>query len=112
MPHGRSIALAILYSVGAHGIMTLNDVKAIEGDRQMGVGSPGAPGRRRRTACAVMALPQVVVIALLPQLATLHATAIAGLPCWRAVLMAWFMKKPVERALFHAGSGCPCSCPA
>ncbi|GGD17383.1 hypothetical protein GCM10011335_20340 [Aureimonas glaciei] len=27
--------LALLYSLGAHGIMTLNDFKAVEGDRQM-----------------------------------------------------------------------------
>ena len=33
-----SLALA-LYSVGAHGIMTLNDFKSVEGDRRMGIGS-------------------------------------------------------------------------
>jgi chlorophyll/bacteriochlorophyll a synthase len=33
------ILLALLYSIGAHGIMTLNDFKAIEGDKQMGIGS-------------------------------------------------------------------------
>ena len=38
-PPTYSIFLALLYSVGAHGIMTLNDFKAIEGDRQMGVRS-------------------------------------------------------------------------
>ena len=111
MPHGRSIALAILYSVGAHGIMTLNDFKAIEGDRQMGVGSLpvrlGVDGAAR-TACAVMALPQVVVIALLLQWQQpWHAAAIAGLLVAQAVLMAWFMKKPVERALFYSGFGVP-----
>ena len=111
MPHGRSIALAILYSVGAHGIMTLNDFKAIEGDRKMGVGSLpvrlGVDGAAR-TACAVMALPQVVVIALLLQWQQpWHAAAIAGLLVAQAVLMAWFMKKPVERALFYSGFGVP-----
>jgi chlorophyll synthase len=29
----------VLYGIGAHGIMTLNDFKALEGDRQMGVNS-------------------------------------------------------------------------
>ena len=38
-PGPHSIALALLYSAGAHGIMTLNDFKAIEGDRRMGVAS-------------------------------------------------------------------------
>jgi chlorophyll synthase len=33
MPDLRSLLLAALYSAGAHGIMTLNDFKSIEGDR-------------------------------------------------------------------------------
>ena len=32
-------ALAALYSIGAHGIMTLNDFKSVEGDTRMGVRS-------------------------------------------------------------------------
>ena len=67
-PDNRIVMLAVLYSIGAHGIMTLNDFKAIEGDRQMGVRSLpvqlGASGAAR-LACWVMALPQLVVIALL-----------------------------------------------
>jgi chlorophyll synthase len=59
--------LAVLYSIGAHGIMTLNDFKAIEGDKQMGVRSLpvqlGASGAAK-LACWVMALPQLVVIGL------------------------------------------------
>ena len=67
-PDWRIIMLAALYSVGAHGIMTLNDFKSIEGDRRMGIGSlPVRLGAERaaRLACVVMAVPQVVVIALL-----------------------------------------------
>ncbi len=68
MPDARILTLAVLYSLGAHGIMTLNDFKAIDGDLQMGVRSIpaqlGAP-RAARLACWTMALPQVVVIALL-----------------------------------------------
>ena len=44
--HGRRacrrsgvILFALLYSIGAHGIMTLNDFKSIEGDKLMGVRS-------------------------------------------------------------------------
>ncbi len=68
MPDARILMLALLYSIGAHGIMTLNDFKAIDGDRQMGVRSIPAqlgPGRAARLACWTMALPQVIVIALL-----------------------------------------------
>ncbi|MFK7793310.1 MAG: chlorophyll synthase ChlG [Devosiaceae bacterium] len=67
-PDTRIVILALLYSIGAHGIMTLNDFKAIEGDKQMGVHSLpvqlGAAGAAK-LACWVMALPQVVVIGLL-----------------------------------------------
>ncbi|MDO7730560.1 MAG: chlorophyll synthase ChlG, partial [Burkholderiaceae bacterium] len=67
-PTYDTICLALLYSVGAHGIMTLNDFKAIEGDRQMGVASLpvqlGAQGAAR-VACWMMWLPQVAVAALL-----------------------------------------------
>ena len=56
------VALAALYSVGAHGIMTLNDFKSVEGDRRMGIDSlPVLLGvdRAARVACLVMALPQL-----------------------------------------------------
>lgn len=39
MPDARILTLAALYSVGAHGIMTLNDFKSVEGDRRMGIRS-------------------------------------------------------------------------
>jgi chlorophyll/bacteriochlorophyll a synthase len=68
MPPAEVIWLAALYSLGAHGIMTLNDFKAIEGDIQMGVRSLPVqlgPERAAMLACWVMALPQVVVVALL-----------------------------------------------
>ena len=68
MPDSRSLALAALYSLGTHGIMTLNDFKAVEGDRQMGVRSlPVQLGVQNaaRVACAVMILSQVAVIILL-----------------------------------------------
>jgi len=111
MPASHSLALAVLYSAGAHGIMTLNDFKAIEGDRQMGIGSLpvrlGVQGAAR-TACLMMAAPQVVVIAMLAHWgAPWHALAVAGLLVGQGVLMAWFLKKPIERALFYSGFGVP-----
>ncbi|MFN9204770.1 MAG: (bacterio)chlorophyll synthase, partial [Gemmatimonas sp.] len=39
LPPAPLLLLAVLYSIGAHGIMTLNDFKSIEGDRTMGVNS-------------------------------------------------------------------------
>ena len=111
MPAMPSLLLAGLYSLGAHGIMTLNDFKAIVGDRQMGIRSLpvqlGAPGAAA-TASAVMAVPQVVVILLLMQWgAPWHALAVAGLLLGQLVMMVWFTDKPVERALYYSGFGVP-----
>jgi chlorophyll synthase len=111
MPDGRSLALAALYSAGAHGIMTLNDFKAIEGDRRMGVRSLpvrlGVNGAAR-TACLMMAVPQIVVIGLLLYWdAPLHAAGVGVLLMGQAVLMSWFLAKPVDRALYYSGFGVP-----
>ena len=68
LPSARVLGILALYSVGAHGIMTLNDFKAVEGDRATGLRSlPVVLGvdRAARLACVVMATPQVVVVALL-----------------------------------------------
>ena len=54
--------------LGAHGIMTLNDFKALEGDRLHGVRSLPVtlgPDAAARLACTVMVLAQLLVIALL-----------------------------------------------
>jgi len=111
MPDPSSILLAVLYSLAAHGIMTLNDFKSIRGDRAMGVASLpvqlGADGAARM-ACLTMAAPQLVVFALLLSWdQPLHALAIAALLIGQALLMRWFVHKPVERALYYSGFGVP-----
>ena len=111
MPQGRSLTLAALYSVGAHGIMTLNDFKAIEGDCQMGVRSlPVQLGvaPAARAACWIMALPQVVVVLMLVHWRQpVHALAIVGLLVVQLILMDHFMQQPRERALLYSGFGVP-----
>lgn len=110
-PDGRSISLALLYSLGAHGIMTLNDFKAVEGDRVMGVRSlPVQLGVQRaaQVACFVMMIPQAVVLFLLLTWgATGQAIAVCGLMMGQAVLMARFLKDPIKQALFYSGFGVP-----
>ncbi|MCC6007174.1 MAG: chlorophyll synthase ChlG [Rhodobacteraceae bacterium] len=67
-PSWPVIVVALLYGIGAHGIMTLNDFKALEGDRKMGVNSLPVtlgPERAARVACWVMIVPQLAVICLL-----------------------------------------------
>ena len=111
MPEGRIFLLAFLYSVAAHGIMTLNDFKAIEGDRQMGVRSlPVQLGVKRAagTACWVMLLPQFVVVALLLSWRqTTHAIAVLLLVYAQVPLMTRFMKDPVAKALRLSAFGVP-----
>ena len=67
-PSPQVILIAVLYGIGAHGIMTLNDFKAIEGDRATGLRSLPVtlgPDRAARVACWIMAIPQAIVIGLL-----------------------------------------------
>jgi chlorophyll synthase len=110
-PAAASLLLAALYSGGAHGIMTLNDFKAIEGDRQMGIGSLpvrlGVQGAAR-VACLFMALPQVVVIGLLLHWGQpLHAMAVAALLVGQGLMMRRFLRDPVRQALWYSGFGVP-----
>ena len=68
LPARPILLIALLYSIGAHGIMTLNDFKSIEGDLAMGIRSLPAqlgPKRAARVACLFMLLPQLMVILLL-----------------------------------------------
>ncbi|GLS54347.1 bacteriochlorophyll/chlorophyll a synthase [Methylobacterium gregans] len=109
LPDRRVLALALLYSVGAHGIMTLNDFKSVAGDRRTGIASLPVqlgPARAARLACWVMALPQVAVVALLaawdrPWYAVLVAALLAG----QAALMVRFLADPRGRAAWYNGTG-------
>ena len=109
LPDWRILAVAAAYSAGAHGIMTLNDFKSVEGDRQTGVNSlPVLLGVRRAAAlaCWVMALPQVVVVGLLLRWGhPAYAAAILALLLAQAGLMRRFMRDPRGRAPWYNGTG-------
>ena len=111
LPDSRSLLLALLYSVGTHGIMTLNDFKAVDGDRQMGVRSlPVQLGVQNaaRVACAVMLLSQVAVVILLASWGQhWHAFAIAVLAVLQVVMMRHFLASVTARALWYSGFGVP-----
>jgi chlorophyll synthase len=111
LPPWPVLTLALLYSLGAHGIMTLNDFKAMEGDRQMGIASLpvqlGAEGAAR-VACAIMAAPQFVVIALLLHWQRpIEAVVVGAFLTGQLVLMGRFLRDPVGKALFYSGFGVP-----
>ena len=111
MPDVRSLMLAALYSAGAHGIMTLNDFKAVEGDRVMGVRSlPVQLGVQRaaQTACAFMILPQCVVVGLLLSWGQpVHAAIVLALIVLQGGMMRRFLQAPTARALWYSGFGVP-----
>lgn len=103
------IAIAALYALGAHGIMTLNDFKALEGDRQLGINSlPVTLGPRRaaRVACWVMTVPQVLVIALLAMWGKpVFALAVLGAVVGQLLAMRVLLRDPRARAPWYNGTG-------
>lgn len=111
-PHIEIVLIALLYGIGAHGIMTLNDFKALEGDRQMGVNSlPVTLGPRRaaQVACAVMAVPQIVVIGLLVNWdRPLHALSVGALLLVQFWAMTVLFKDPKGHAPWYNGTGVTC----
>jgi chlorophyll synthase len=111
LPNYRILTLAILYSIGAHGIMTLNDFKSIKGDRQMGINSlPVQLGAHRaaQAACATMALPQVVVISVLFAWGqAFYALIVAILLAAQCFMMVTLLRAPIERAVWYSGFGVP-----
>jgi chlorophyll synthase len=108
-PHPLIIFLALAYSVGAHGIMTLNDFKSIEGDRLMGVRSLPAqlgPDRAALVACVIMAVSQVAVIFMLAWVGKpFHAVAIIGLLCAQLLLMNELLSDPRGKAIWYSANG-------
>ncbi|MEM8970471.1 MAG: chlorophyll synthase ChlG [Pseudomonadota bacterium] len=109
LPDWRTILIALLYSVGAHGIMTLNDFKAVHGDRQMGVRSlPVQLGVKSaaRLACIVMAAPQLVACMLLWSWGlTAHAAVVLALLIIQLFLMRRFLRQPKDLAPWYNATG-------
>jgi chlorophyll synthase len=109
LPSTEVLALALLYSIGAHGIMTLNDFKSIEGDIKLGVRSLPVqlgPDRAARLACIVMALPQFAVVLLLIQWGHPAAATLVGLVLLLQLgLMTVLVSDPRGRAPWYNATG-------
>ena len=109
LPSGHILAILALYSFGAHGIMTLNDFKAVEGDIQTGVRSLPVVmgvGPAALTACAVMALPQLAVIGLLLLWGHLASAAlVSALLLTQFVLMRRLLSDPRKHAPWYNATG-------
>jgi chlorophyll/bacteriochlorophyll a synthase len=109
LPSGPILAVLLLYSLGAHGIMTLNDFKALKGDRLTGVRSlPVAlgPARAARLACLVMAMPQLTVAVLLYGWGHgWSAAAVAASFSLQVSLMPRLLRDPAGEAPWYNATG-------
>jgi chlorophyll synthase len=108
-PRFEVVVMAVLYALGAHGIMTLNDFKALEGDRQHGVRSLPVvlgPEVAAKIACTVMGLAQALVISFLLVLAQpWHALAVTVLLVAQIAAMRVLFRDPKGKAPWYNGTG-------
>jgi chlorophyll/bacteriochlorophyll a synthase len=111
LPDSKSLIALALYSFGAHGIMTLNDFKSVRGDAWMGIRSIpvqlGIP-MAARLACAMMLVPQLVLLALLvvwdrPG----YAAALGVLVATQVAMMARLLRRPQENDYWYNATGVP-----
>lgn len=109
LPDRKIIIVALLYALGAHGIMTLNDFKALDGDRATGVRSLPVtlgPERAARLACVVMAAAQIGVIGLLLLWGKpFYALSIAALLLAQIAAMRVLLGDPKGKAPWYNGTG-------
>lgn len=109
IPDARIIAILCLYAAGAHGIMVLNDFKAVEGDRVSNVRSlPVMLGERRAAlvACFTMAIPQLVVAGLLIGWGAKFSGVLVILSIGaQMLLMRRLVSDPAKHAPFYNATG-------
>lgn len=109
LPDGHILILLGLYSAGAFGIMTLNDFKAVAGDRAMGIRSLPATlgvGPAARIACVVMTVPQIVVIGCLAWWGHMLVAAVVGvLLAGQLALMPRLLRNPLRETPWYNATG-------
>ncbi len=109
VPAAESIALAVIFSLGAHGIMTLNDFKSVVGDNIRKVASiPVQLGEKKAAVLAsvIMDVAQLAAISILLYKSAYTTSAIAIL----LLLMQLPMQKilvdnPKEKAVWYNAFG-------
>lgn len=109
LPSSSILIILSLYSLGAFGIMTLNDFKAVEGDTQTGLRSLPVTlgvGKAAKLACLVMALPQIAVIALLWRWElNVSAFVVSGLLLAQCCAMPRLLRNPARFAPWYNAVG-------
>ncbi|PQM60270.1 MAG: bacteriochlorophyll/chlorophyll a synthase [Rhodobacteraceae bacterium] len=109
LPDIKILLFAALYAFGAFGIMTLNDFKALKGDTITGVNSlpvTMGPEKASKVACAVMTIPQLIVISLLYFFGEfIEAILIGLLVISQIILMRKLIKNPEKMAPWYNATG-------
>lgn len=109
VPRVEVCAVLLLYGAGAWGIMTLNDFKAVEGDRLTGVRSlPAMLGTRPAVllACLAMTAAQLGVVAVLTATALPRTATLVGvLLLLQLICMARLTRDPRRFAPWYNGTG-------
>jgi len=109
LPSQPILLIALLYSIGAHGIITLNDFKSVDGDLAMGIRSLPAqlgPRRAARVACLFMLLPQLMVVLLLTQWGlTPFALAVSVVVVAQLLAMRKLLRDPKQFAPWYNATG-------
>lgn len=109
MPQTEIFLLAFLYSAGAFGIMVLNDFKALEGDRQLGVRTIPVqlgPESAARLACWTMVVPQLlVVVALASWSMTVYAAAVTAVIAAQVFCIPRLLSDPRAQAPWYNATG-------
>ncbi len=109
LPPAPVLLLAALWAAGAFGIMTLNDFKAVAGDRRMGIASlPVVLGERPAAllACGVMLAAEVAVIGLLLLWGLRPAAAVVGaFALLQLLAMRRLLKNPAVHTRWFNGTG-------
>lgn len=104
-----SVLVAVLYSLGTHGIMSINDYKSIEGDRKSGIRSiPVIYGPKRAAWLIVltMNLAQVgVLAAFLMWGQPVVALVLTGVLLVQLPLQYRFIRRPMETYLVFSAFG-------
>ena len=108
-PNFNIVVIASLYAVGAHGIMTLNDFKALEGDKQTGINSlpvKFGPDKAAKIACWVMTTPQLIVVMLMASWGAIeYAIVVSCLVAGQFVAMRRLLRDPLKLAPWYNATG-------
>lgn len=109
VPSAESIALAIIFSIGAHGIMTLNDFKSVVGDNIRKVASiPVQLGEKKAAilASVIMDIAQLAAISILLAKSAYLTSGIAILLlAFQIPMQKILIDNPKEKAVWYNAFG-------